>query len=191
MTHHLEEPRRSLNSDLDWYWVIAACAALSLLTAAHLLRSGTGRALTALRGHGLATQATGIDPLRYKLLAFAISSAFAGLAGALTARYNLLVTWEPFTLNASIFYLAIIIIGGLGSVSGAVYGAAFMTVVPAWIAELSGSLTSMAFLKPDLPAVQQLIFGLTVILFLIFEPRGIAQIWQRTKNYFLFWPCKY
>ena len=84
-----------------------------------------------------------------------------------------------------------IIVGGLGSVSGAVYGAAFMIAMPAVIEELSRNLSSLAFLQSDLPAITQLVFGLTIVLFLVFEPRGLARIWQRVKDYFRLWPFRY
>jgi branched-chain amino acid transport system permease protein len=180
-----------INGDMTWYWVIALFAGLATLGATNLMRTGVGRAFVAIRDQDIAAEVIGVDPFRYKLLAFFISSAFVGLAGALTARYNLIVTWERFTFDVSILYLAMIIVGGLGSVSGAIYGAAFMIAVPAWIEELSRNLSSLAFLQDDMPAIQQLIFGLTIVLFLVFEPRGLARIWQRIKDYFRLWPFRY
>jgi branched-chain amino acid transport system permease protein len=180
-----------LYGDMTWYWVIVAFAGLATLAATNLFRTGLGRAFVAIRDQDIAAEVMGVDPFRYKLLAFAISSAFVGLAGALTARYNLIVTWERFTFDVSILYLAMIIVGGLGSVSGAIYGAAFMIAVPAAIEEASRDLSGLAFLQPDLPAIQQLIFGLTIVLFLVFEPRGLARIWQRIKDYFRLWPFRY
>jgi branched-chain amino acid transport system permease protein len=180
-----------LTDDMSWYWVIVVFAGLATLAATNLFRTGIGRAFVAIRDQDIAADVIGVDPLRYKLLAFAISSAFVGLAGALTARYNLIVTWERFTLDVSILYLAMIIVGGLGAVSGAIYGAAFMIAVPAWIEELSRNLSSLSFLQEDMPAIQQLIFGLTIVLFLVFEPRGLARIWQRIKDYFRLWPFRH
>jgi len=180
-----------INGDMAWYWVIAFCTVLATLAATNLMRTGLGRAFAAIRDHDVAAEVIGVDPFRYKLLAFFISSAFVGLAGALIARYNLIVTWERFTFDVSILYLAMIIVGGLGSVSGAIYGAAFMIAVPVWIEELSRSTSGLAFLQADLPAIQQLIFGLTIVLFLVFEPRGLARIWQRIKDYFRLWPFRY
>ncbi len=179
-----------INTDMRWYAVIALVATLSTLAAANLIRTGMGRAFVAIRDHEVAAEVIGVNPFRFKLLAFFIASAFVGLAGAMTARYNLIVTWERFTFDVSILYLAMIIVGGLGSVSGAIYGAAFMIAVPAWIEELSRNLSSLAFLQADMPAIQQLIFGLTIVLFLIFEPRGLAQIWQRSKEYLRLWPFR-
>ena len=180
-----------ISGDQNFYWLILFFAVLSTLCATNLFRSGLGRAFVAIRDQDIAAEVIGVDPVRYKVLAFAISSAFVGLAGALTAHYYMIVTWERFTLDVSILYLAMIIVGGLGSVSGAIYGAAFMIAVPAWIEELSRNLEGLAFLQPDMPAIQHLIFGLTIILFLVFEPRGLARIWQRTKDYFRLWPFRY
>jgi branched-chain amino acid transport system permease protein len=182
-----------LSGDRNFYWVIASFAVIAAITATNLFRTGTGRAFIAIRDQDIAAETIGVDPFRYKLLAFAVSSAFVGLAGGLMAYQSLIVTWERFTLDVSILYLAMIIVGGLGSVSGAIYGAAFMIAVPAWIEEVSLDLTTgpFAFVSEKLPAVQQLIFGLTIVLFLVFEPRGLARIWQRIKDYFRLWPFRY
>jgi branched-chain amino acid transport system permease protein len=180
-----------LSNDKAFYWVILLFAVLATICAANLFRTGLGRAFMAIRDQDIAAEVMGVDAFRHKVLAFAISSGFVGLAGALTAHYYLIVTWERFTFDVSILYLAMIIVGGLGSVSGAIYGAAFMIAVPAWIEELSRNLSGLAFLQSDMPAIQQLIFGLTIILFLVFEPRGLARIWQRVKDYFRLWPFRY
>jgi branched-chain amino acid transport system permease protein len=180
-----------LAGDETFYWVILFFAALAALCATNLFRTGLGRAFVAIRDQDIAAEVMGVDAFRYKVLAFAISSAFVGLAGALSAHYYMIVTWERFTFDVSILYLAMIIVGGLGSVSGAIYGAAFMIAVPAWIEELSRNLSGLEFLQEHMPAIQQLIFGVTIILFLIFEPRGLARIWQRVKDYFRLWPFRY
>lgn len=182
-----------LSGDRNFYWVIVFFAVIAAIVATNLFRTGVGRAFIAIRDQDIAAETIGVDPFRYKLLAFAVSSAFVGLAGGLMAYQSLIVTWERFTLDVSILYLAMIIVGGLGSVSGAIYGAAFMIAVPAWIEEVSLDLTTgpFAFVSEKLPAVQQLIFGLTIVLFLVFEPRGLARIWQRIKDYFRLWPFRY
>jgi branched-chain amino acid transport system permease protein len=181
-----------LSGDFRFYWVILFFAVIAAIAATNLFRTGLGRAFIAIRDQDIAAEVIGVDPLRYKVLAFAVSSGFVGLAGALTAHYHLIVTWERFTINTSILYLAMIIVGGLGSVSGSVYGAAFMIALPAYIQELSRQLSgTLSFIARELPAIQQMVFGLTIILFLIFEPRGLARIWQRTKDYFRLWPFRY
>jgi branched-chain amino acid transport system permease protein len=180
-----------VSGDRNFYWVILVFAILAALVATNLLRTGIGRAFVAIRDQDIAAEATGVNLTRYKVLAFAVSSGFVGLAGALTAYHTGIVTWERFTLDVSILYLAMIIVGGLGSVSGAIYGAAFMIGLPAYLElELASFDGPLSFIGADLPAVQSLIFGLTIVLFLIFEPRGIARIWQRTKDYFRLWPFR-
>jgi len=182
----------SLDGDFAWYFVILAFAAIAVMTATNMFRTGLGRAFVAIRDQDIAAEVIGVDPLRYKLLAFAVSSGYVGLAGALTAHYTGIVTWERFTLDVSILYLAMIIVGGLGSVAGAVYGAAFMIVLPAAIQQLGTALrTAVPIISTRLPAVQQAAFGLVIVLFLVFEPRGLARIWQRSKDYFRLWPFRY
>jgi branched-chain amino acid transport system permease protein len=144
----------------------------------------------AIRDHDIAAEAIGVDVVRYKVLAFAVSSGFVGLAGALTAHYRSIVTFERFTLEVSILYLAIIIVGGLGSILGSILGAGFMFVLPAIINQAGQSL-QVSFLARQLPAIQLGVFGLVIVLFLIFEPRGLARIWQRAKDYFRLWPFRY
>jgi branched-chain amino acid transport system permease protein len=177
--------------DFDWYWVIAGFAALATITATNLFRTSVGRAFVAIRDHDIAAEVIGVDPARYKVLAFAVSSAFVGLAGALTAYWTQILTWERFTLDVSILYLAMIIVGGLGSVAGSIYGAAFMIAIPAYLDQLSLRVSADSILATDLPAIKLLIFGLTIVLFLIFEPRGLARIWQRARDYFRLWPFRY
>ena len=176
--------------DFQWYWVIMAFAALAAITATNLFRTGLGRAFVAIRDHDIAAEVIGVHPA-YKVLAFAISSAFVGLAGALTAYWTQILTWERFTLDVSILYLAMIIVGGLGSVSGAIYGAAFMIAIPAYLDQLSLKVSPDSFVATELPGIKLLIFGLTIVLFLIVEPKGLARVWQRAKDYFRLWPFRY
>ena len=181
-----------LNTDFRWYWVILACAAAATVAGTNLFRTGLGRAFMAIRDQDIAAEAVGVNTVTYKVLAFAVSSGFVGLAGALTAHWTTIVTWERFTLDVSILYLAMIIVGGLGSVSGSIYGAVFMIVVPAWITQVAQDLRGqLSFLARELPAIQLGVFGLIIILFLIFEPRGLARIWHRMKDYVRLWPFRY
>jgi len=181
----------TITGDRQWYWVIAGFAGLATVVGTNLFRTGVGRAFVAIRDQDVAAEVIGVDPARYKLLAFAVSSGFVGLAGALTAYWTQILTWERFTLDVSILYLAMIIVGGLGSISGAVYGAAFIIALPAYLQQLSLTFQGDSFFVRNLPALQLLIFGATIILFLVFEPRGMARIWQRMKDYFRLWPFRY
>jgi branched-chain amino acid transport system permease protein len=176
----------------QWYWILLACAILSVLAARNLFRSSLGRSFMAVRDQDIAASAIGVNVTRAKITAFAVSSGFVGFAGALSAHYTETVTWESFTLEVSILYLAMIIVGGLGSIAGAVYGAIFMMLVPVLLNEL---LVRFGGNFPDLvsrlPAIENAVFGLVIILFLLVEPRGLDRIWQRMKDYIRVWPFRY
>lgn len=175
-----------------WYWILAAFAVLAVISARNLFRTGLGRSFMAVRDQDIAAEAIGVNLTRAKLTAFAVSSGFVGLAGALTAHYSEVVTWEKFTLEVSILYLAMIIVGGLGSVAGAVYGAVFMSLLPVLIRNAANAVEDVVpFLSDQLPAVQNAAFGAIIIGFLIFEPRGLDRIWHRMKDYVRFWPFRY
>jgi branched-chain amino acid transport system permease protein len=180
------------NNDFVFYWITVGFLALTAVFVSNLFRSRTGRAFVAIRDQDIAAQVIGVDIFRYKLLAFATSSFFAGLAGALTAHYRGVISWERFTIDTSILYLAMIIIGGLGSVSGSIYGAAFMMLLPAMLANLARSVSGVVpNINSYLPFIQQGAFGLAIILFLIFEPEGIVKMWRNVKDYFRLWPFSY
>jgi branched-chain amino acid transport system permease protein len=183
-------PRKSF--ELVWYWVILVVAALGVMAGRNLFRSALGRSFMAVRDQDIAAATIGVNLTRAKLTAFAVSSGYVGLAGALTAHYTEIVTWERYTLDVSIQYLAMIIVGGLGSIAGSVYGAAFILLLPPLIAELAGALRERApFLADQLPAVQVAAVGLVIVLFLLFEPRGLDRLWRRVLEYFRCWPFRY
>ena len=176
----------------QWYWILLVCAVLSVVAARNLFRTGLGRSFMAVRDQDIAASVIGVNLTRAKVTAFAVSSGFVGLAGALSAHYTETVTWESFTLEVSILYLAMIIVGGLGSIAGSVYGAFFMMVVPVVLNELIFAVGDrVPFLVSRLPAIENAVFGLVIVLFLLFEPRGLDRIWQRMKDYVRFWPFRY
>jgi branched-chain amino acid transport system permease protein len=183
---------KRLNTDFTFYWILAGSAAATALALANLFRSRTGRAFVAIRDQDIAAGAIGINVFSYKLLAFAASSFIVGLSGALLAHYRTIVTWERFTIETSILYLAMIIIGGLGSISGSFFGATFMVLLPALINTAGRSLQGTApAIATLLPSIQQGIFGLIIILFLLLEPEGLAKLWRNVKDYFEVWPFSY
>lgn len=176
----------------QWYWILLVITVLTVLAARNIFRTGLGRAFMAVRDQDIAAEAIGVNLTRTKVMAFAVSSGFVGLAGALTAHYTETVTWERFTLDVSIMYLAMILVGGLGSIAGAVYGATFISLLSPLLTELSDVLKGTAPLIADqLPAIKNALFGLIIILFLIFEPRGLERIWQRMKDFIRLWPFRY
>ena len=181
-----------LNSDFNFYWIAIACAGATALFTANLFRSRAGRAFVAIRDQDVAAGVMGVNVFRYKLLAFATSSFFVGVAGALIAFYRNIVTWERFTLETSVTYLAMIIVGGLGSIRGSLFGAALITLLPAAIDNVGRALQGAApAVAGLLPFVQQGVFGLVIILFLVFEPEGLSKMWRNVKDYFHVWPFAY
>ena len=179
-------------SEFQFYWIIMALAALTTIVTVNIFRTRVGRALIAIRDQDIAAEVMGIDLFKYKVLAFATSSFFVGMAGALIAHWRQIVTWERFTIEVSIFYLAVVIIGGLGSVSGSIYGAIFMVLLPAILNNIGRSLTGVIPAMDILiPFIQQAVFGLVIILFLILEPEGIAKLWKNIRDYFRLWPFSY
>ncbi len=178
--------------EFQWYWILLVIAAGCVLAGRNLFRTGLGRSFMAVRDQDIAASAIGVNVTMAKLTAFAVSSGMVGLAGALTAHYSETVTWERFTLDISVLYLAMIIVGGLGSIAGSVYGAAFMMLLPALLTEVSDSVKgSLPFLADQLPAIKNATFGLVIVIFLIVEPRGLDRVWQRMKEYIRFWPFRY
>lgn len=182
----------TISSDFNFYWLVWVLAGITALLTANLFRTHFGRAFIAIRDQDIAAEVMGINLFKYKLLAFAVSSFFVGMAGALTAHYRSIVTWERFTIDISVLYLAMIIIGGLGSIRGSFYGATFITLLPAVLTNIGRSLkSSFPVMESILPFIQQAAFGLVIILFLVFEPEGLNKIWKNIKDYFRLWPFSY
>ncbi len=182
----------NMSSDFNFYWLVWLLAGLTALLTANLFRTHFGRAFIAIRDQDIAAEVMGINLFKYKLLSFAVSSFFVGMAGALTAHYRSIVTWERFTIDISVLYLAMIIIGGLGSIRGSFYGAAFMTLLPAILTNVGRALkSSFPIIDSILPFIQQAAFGLVIILFLVFEPEGLNKMWKNIKDYFRLWPFSY
>ncbi len=175
--------------DAAFYWLLLPIAGLSLLFVSNLARTATGRALMAVRDHDLAAEIMGINLFRSKLVAFAIGSFLAGVAGALWGHYVGFVTPEQFTLELSISLLVMIIVGGLGGALGCVLGAVFVTLLPE-------ALTVGAAIFVDDPAsvagtlafLRQGLFGALIIFVLVIEPAGLAARWERIKTYWNVYP---
>ncbi|NCP85996.1 MAG: branched-chain amino acid ABC transporter permease [Anaerolineae bacterium CG_4_9_14_3_um_filter_57_17] len=181
-----------MNTDFNFYWLVWALVIVVTLATVNLFRTHYGRAFTAIRDQDIAASVMGVDLFKYKLLAFAISSFLVGLAGALTAHYRSIVTWERFTIDVSVLYLAMIIIGGLGRVTGSYLGAIFMTLLPVVLSNLGRALKGVfPIVEALIPFIQQAAFGLVIILFLVFEPEGLNKIWKNIKDYFRLWPFSY
>jgi len=180
----------SIVSPRLWYFVLLFFAAAALFICINLLRSRTGRAWRALRSNETVAAALGIGVAWNKLLAFVISSAMTAVAGALFAYYRGFVSVEAFSLFLTIQYVAMIIIGGMGYLLGAVLGAVFVTLLPYAIEAIMSALPGAQAYAGIIFAVNYAAFGLVMILFLVFEPLGLVGIWHRLQNYFQQWPFK-
>jgi len=184
----------NLSSDRAFFWVVFVCFAILCWMAVNLIRSRYGRAFVAIRDNDLAAEGMGIPIFRYKLLSFGISSFYAGFAGGLWAYYTMSITPEPFTLFLSIQYIAMIIIGGLGSIPGAVFGALFITMLNealSWATEYMMNVGVFAGGALTLAPLREFVFGLAIVLFLIFEPKGLAEVWRIVRSSFRLWPFSY
>ena len=170
--------------------MLLAFAAGALLVGLNLLRARTGRAWRAIQGREAVAEALGINVPAYKVLAFVVSSTMTAVAGALFAYYRGFVSAEAFSLFLTIQYVAMVIIGGMGSLLGAVLGAAFVTLFPYAIEWLMGVAPTPERWATAVFAVNYAAFGLVMILFLVFEPQGLVGIWRRIQGYFLLWPFK-
>lgn len=177
---------------LFWYFVILTVVVLMGLGVRNLLKTRYGRCLIAVRDNDRAADAMGINPGLTKVYAFALAGFFAGVAGALHAYLYRGVGFESFTLHESVSYLAMAIVGGLGTLNGSLWGPVaikFLDLKVETLAETAGqylpsSMNLATALKP-------FTFGLVIVLFLMFEPRGIANWWRITKSYTKLWPFRY
>lgn len=165
------------------------------LPARNLARSAIGRAFAAVRDRDLAAEAMGVSLAKYKALAFTISSFYAGISGALLATITGYLEPSGFNLSLSVRYIAMILIGGVATISGSIMGAAFVTLLPRAIQEvprfipvISGAATG-GFLTTQ--QFEQILYGLLIIVFLIIEPRGLYGLWVRVRNYWTQWPFSY
>lgn len=230
-----ENPLIEMTSDGKWFGLIhlseeqkqffflLAIVLLMTWLAKNLLRSRTGRALQAIRDRDVAAEVMGVPEFEYKRLGFAISSFYAGLAGALFASYNGRVSPVDFSLLLSVDFIAILLIGGAGTIAGTLMGTAFVELLPdmvekgtAWLGTrldaggISGGVSNFLLTSgnagdfgpiatsPTAPgwpmSVFQwnfVIYGVLIVIFLIFEPLGLFGVWLRIRNYWKGWPFSY
>ena len=163
-----------LTAEQRLYYLAVGGAVLLTWVAFNLTRSHVGRAFVAIRDSDIAAEVVGVNLTRYKTLAFAVSAFYAGIAGALFGQALRHIEPQSFTLVESIFYFAMIVIGGLASIPGALIGAIVLTVLP----------QQLTLLREWVP----LIFGSAIILMMVVEPKGLYGRWLRVKLYFRTWP---
>src|SRR5205807_2743458 len=183
----------TLRGDRQYFYVVLAYVVVSFVLVTNLARTRDGRALVAIRDHYLSAEIMGINLTKYRTLSFGIAAFFAGVAGALYAHYNQVVSNEGFGLDRSIIFLAMVIIGGLGSVMGTLMGAAFMVLLPESMEWLSAMLRGSAIdqvlaLKNNIAFLREVAIGFIIVIFLMFEPDGLAHRWRQIKTYWKLYP---
>jgi branched-chain amino acid transport system permease protein len=183
---------QELKTQLQFYFFLMVFVVVAIVAALNLMRTRIGRAFVAIRDQDIAAEIMGINISRYKLVAFTISSFYAGVTGVLYTYYLGIANYEQFQLGVSIDYLAMVIIGGLGSVRGSILGALFVTLLPIvcrLLLEGLGHVFSVANeLVPVIPHLRLTIFGVLIIVFLVAEPDGLNRLWLNARNYLRTWP---
>jgi branched-chain amino acid transport system permease protein len=181
-----------IRTESQFFYFIVLIVALATLCAKNITRSKIGRNFVAIRDRDVAAEAMGIALAKHKVMAFGISSFYAGIAGALLAHYLKWIVPGAFGLSLSIAYIAMVILGGLGTILGSVLGAVLITGIPHVI------VYATDLVKDAYPVLGGLIvdlklgiFGLIVVLALLFEPQGLAGIYRRSKLYWKTWPFRY
>ena len=182
------------DTDRSYFLLCLAFLVASFLFVSNLLRTRDGRAFFAIRDHYLSAEVMGINLTKYRILAFGISSFFAGIGGALFAHYLGYVSAEGFTIFLSIQFLAMIVIGGLGSVTGALLGTIFIILLPE-VLELGVPLIelflpehSSSAMHTALSFIKEIAIGVVIILFLIFEPKGLHHRWMIIRSSLRLYP---
>ncbi len=184
-----------IDTPVEKYYLTLAIVVALTVFAKNLTRSRVGRAWMAIRDRDIAAEIMGISLFRYKLLAFSVSSFYAGVAGGLMSfTYYAAANIEEFNLLLSFRLLGMIIIGGMGSILGSFLGAGFIVLLPIFINQLLGGFGKVAgrLVTTDLLANTELmVFGALIVFFLIVEPLGLARLWQTFKSYLRLWPFPY
>ena len=190
----LSTSSESFSGDQQMFWLMLVLLVIFAVVGRNIARSAMGRSFAAVRDRDIAAEITGVDVRQVKRRAFVVSSFYAGCAGALL--YSILGYIDPasFGLLVSVQFIAMILIGGVSTISGSIMGAFFIALLPRLTRELPAYLpfiSSSATETPNVFQVEQLLYGLLIVIFLIFEPRGLFGLWIRIRNYWKAWPFSY
>ena len=190
----LSRTNQSFSGDQQMFWLMLVLLVIFAVVGRNIARSAMGRSFAAVRDRDIAAEITGVDVHQVKRRAFVVSSFYAGCAGALL--YSILGYIDPasFGLLVSVQFIAMILIGGVSTISGSIMGAFFIALLPRLTRELPAYLpfiSSSATETPNVFQVEQLLYGLLIVIFLIFEPRGLFGLWIRIRNYWKAWPFSY
>jgi branched-chain amino acid transport system permease protein len=180
------------DNHIHLYYLTFIIAVLVTFMTKNIIRARSGRAFVAIRDRYLAAEVIGVNLFKYRLMSFAVSSFFAGIAGALLSQFLQVITHESFSIHQSIDYLAMCIIGGLGHLLGGIFGVAFWFILERIFEFITTSLNS-AFPSHVtwFVSIREIMFGGVIIWFLIFEPDGLAARWRTVRAYWKLWPFSY
>jgi branched-chain amino acid transport system permease protein len=181
-----------IDSDIKVYFMMIVLVIICIIGMANLLRSRIGRAWVAIRDNDISAEVMGINVIQYKLVAFFVAGFIGGIAGAFWISNLAAISPEHFPWFWSLWLVGVILIGGVGSIHGAIFGSIFMVVV---IELLQFAIMPLADTYPkllmDFLFIKEAAFGLAICAFMIFEPNGLAYRWWQIKNYFNLWPFSY
>jgi branched-chain amino acid transport system permease protein len=179
-----------IKSKASYFYLVIVIACLATFTAKNLVRTRAGRAFIAIRDNELAAEVMGVNLWTYKLLAFFIGCVYAGVAGSLTVHYLAFASVDQFPFMNSVWYLGMLIVGGMGSTAGAIFGAVFLKLLDEMVTILGPIIAALfpAIAAQAAASLSLIVRGLIIIVFLIFEPRGLHHRWQMVKSYYRLWP---
>jgi branched-chain amino acid transport system permease protein len=176
-----------LSSKTNYFYLVMIIACFATLLAKNIVRTKAGRAFIAIRDNDLAAEVMGISLWSYKLQAFFIGCVYAGVAGALLIHYFSFASTDQFPFFDSVWYLGMLIVGGMGSTTGAIFGAVALRLLDELVT-MVGPVLSAAVAPQAAASLALISHGLIIIIFLIFEPRGLYHRWEMIKAYFRLWP---
>jgi len=186
-----------LNTDRDFYYLLITITVILTVAARNIIKTKVGRAFVALRDADIAAETMGVNLMYYKTLAFAVSAFYTGIAGGLYAFVLRFIEPELFGLFMSILFLAMVVVGGLGSIFGAIAGACLLSYMDLELRNILGipyvglwleALSKSYFSITGVSNIQFILYGLIMVLIMIFEPLGLYGFWIRTKIYWRTWP---
>jgi len=176
-----------LKSKASYFYLVMIIACLATFLAKNIVRTRAGRAFVAIRDNDLAAEVMGINLWAYKLLAFFIGCVFAGVAGSLLVHYIAFASVDQFPFMNSVWYLGMLIVGGMGSTAGAIFGAVSLKLLDELVT-IVGPILSAVVVPQAAASLSLIMRGLVIIIFLIFEPRGLGHRWELIKAYYRLWP---
>jgi branched-chain amino acid transport system permease protein len=179
----------NMNTKTNYFYVVMVIVVIATYAAKNIIRTRAGRAFVAIRDNDLAAEVMGVNLWSYKLQAFFIGCVFAGIAGALSVQYLRFANLDQFPFMDSVWFLGMLIVGGMGSTTGVIFGVISLKLLDQLAIKLGPILVTTFHFGPTAGSALSLILsGMIIILFLIFEPHGIEHLWERIKSWYRLWP---